>query len=169
MTDFIDALEEQLMTAHRDRKRRRFAMPSWRRGAVLVAAAAAVAAAVVTVLALASPDERRPAAKPPAPAPITRPVTVAILNGTTITGLARAAADKLLDAGFREGTVTNDPNAQNRAISEVYYEPGAREAARAAAARLGIAREHVVPMTQNARVVADRATVAVLIGADKAQ
>lgn len=176
MTDFIDALEEQLMTAHRDRKRRRFAMPSWRRGAALVGAAGAAAAAVVVVLALSSTDEPQPAAKPAAPPPgrrivvsptTGRQITVAVLNGTTVTGLARVAADRLLAAGYREGRITNDPNDQSRVVSEVAYEDGARAAAQDVARRLGIA--HVVPMTANGRVLADRAPVAVFIGADKAQ
>jgi hypothetical protein len=34
--------------------------------------------------------------------------SVAVLNGTTVTGLARAAADTPVANGFREGAVTND-------------------------------------------------------------
>jgi hypothetical protein len=172
MTDFITVLEEQLVTAHRERRPRRFAVP-WRGGVALVAAAGAVAAVVAVVLALATPDARKAASpRPPSTATLPAPrydAIVAVLNGTRIAGLARAAADRLEQLGFHEGLVTNDPSNQQRQRSAIYYEPGYRDQAQAVAACLELGLDRVHPMTRQARVVADRADIAVLIGADKAK
>jgi hypothetical protein len=175
MTDFIALLEEQLVTAHRGRRSRRFVVP-WRAGAVLVAAATTVAVVVAVVVALASPDKQRattpPAQEPPAqttPVHPVRPTTVAVVNGTTVSGLARAAMNALLAGGFREGVVTNDAANQQRARTSIYYEPGFREQAQTAAGCLRVGLDRVLPMTADARVAADRADIAVFVGADKAK
>jgi len=174
MTDFINALEEQLVTAHRERPPRRFAV-SWRSGAVLVAAAVTAAAVVAVVLALASPDTRK-AASPNPHGKVTLPAaeprydaTVAVLNGTTVTGLARLAAEQLVALGFREGVVTNDTTNPHRQRTTIYYEPGYREQAQAAAACIEVGLDRVQPMNANARVAGDRAEIVVFIGADKAK
>jgi LytR cell envelope-related transcriptional attenuator len=174
MNDFIAVLEEQLLTAHRERRPRRRPIP-WRGGAVVLAAAATVAAVVAVVIALASPDDHRTASPGPhhavttTPPPVRRAVTVAVLNGTTVTGLARAAADTLVANGFREGVVTNDTTDQQRRRTTIYYEPGFKEQAQTAAGCLRAGLDRVLPMTAGARVAADRADVAVFIGADEAK
>lgn len=174
MTDFIAALEEQLVTAHREPPRRRFAVP-WRGGAVLVAAAVAAAAVVAVVLALATPDARKAASPTPhgaATLPAAEPrydATVAVLNGTTVTGLARAESEKLAGLGFREGVVTNDTTNQQRPLTEIYYEPGYKEQAQDVAACLEVGVNRVRPMDANARVAGDRAEIVVFVGADKAK
>jgi hypothetical protein len=56
--------------------------------------------------------------------------SVAVLNGTTVTGLARAAADTPVANGFREGAVTNDTTNQHRRRTTIYYEHGYEERAR---------------------------------------
>jgi LytR cell envelope-related transcriptional attenuator len=95
---------------------------------------------------------------------------LAILNGTTVTGLARSAADKLTAKGYNEpNVVTNDPTNQTRAVTQIYFEPTARAAALDVAKILGVKALNVKPMDANARALADRATVEVFIGADKAQ
>jgi LytR cell envelope-related transcriptional attenuator len=174
MTDFINALEEQLVAAVRERRPRRFAVP-WRSGAVLVAAAVTAAAAVAVVLALATPDARK-AASPKPHGTVTLPsaeprydATVAVLNGTTVTGLARAAMEKLASLGFREGVVTNDTTNQQRQRTTIYYEPGYREQAQAVAACLEVDLNRARPMNANARVAGDRAEIVVFVGADKAK
>jgi LytR cell envelope-related transcriptional attenuator len=174
MTDFINALEEQLVTAHRERPPRRFAVP-WRGGAVLVAAAVTTAAVVAVVLALATPDARR-AASPKPHGTVTLPAaksrydaTVAVLNGTTVTGLARRESEKLASRGFRESVVTNDTTNQNRQRTMIYYEPGYREQAQAVAACIEVGVSRVHPMNANARVAGDRAEIVVFVGADKAK
>jgi hypothetical protein len=95
--------------------------------------------------------------------------TVSVLNGTTFTGLARSAADKLTGKGYREGVVTNDPSNQERPVTQVFYEPNAKAAGLDVAKILGVKAVNVKPMDANARVAADRAQVAIFVGADKAQ
>jgi hypothetical protein len=174
MNDFVDTLEAQLLAAHGRRPR---AVPPWRAGIVLVAAVAAAAIVVALVAGLSSPHSQ-PAARPPAThhAPVTtiksRPsdVALAVLNGTTITGLARHAADELTANGYLEpNVVTNDTTNQSRQTTEVYYESGKRSAALGVAGCLNIGFDHVHPMNANARALADRAQVAVFLGADRAR
>jgi len=136
---------------------------------------AAAAVAVVVVLALSSP-QRHGAASPPAQRPQTTPVTpqapvsIAVLNGTTVTGLARAAADELTSFGYDEpNVVTNDTTNQSRARTMVFYEPGHKADAQGVASCLHIRFERVAPMEATERVLSDRAQVAVFIGADRAK
>jgi LytR cell envelope-related transcriptional attenuator len=60
---------------------------------------------------------------------------VAVLNASTIPGVARAAAERLVRAGYTPGTVTNEP--PSRQLSLVLYAPGARPAAVAIAGESG--------------------------------
>ena len=174
MTDFVDVLEQQLVAAHG--RRERF-VPPWRTGMVLVAAAGAAAIIVALVIGLASPNAQqaqRPAGQtaPPQTTPVQPPplTTIAVLNGTTVTGLARSAADRLAAYGYEEpNVVTNDATNQTRAVSEVFYEPGHRTEALDVAGCLEIRLDHVHAMNANARTLADRADVAVFLGADKAR
>jgi hypothetical protein len=106
-----------------------------------------------------------------APAKVDRKaVPLAVLNGTTVTGLARGAADKLTAKGYNEpNVVTNDTTNQARPTTQIFYEAKARAAALDVAKVLGVATSQVKPMDANARALADRAEVAVFVGADKAQ
>jgi hypothetical protein len=93
-----------------------------------------------------------------------------VLNGTTVTGLARGAADKLTAKGYNEPVVvTNDSTNQARRTTQIFFEPQARAAALDVAKLLGVTTRNVKPMDANARALADRGQVAVFIGADKAQ
>jgi hypothetical protein len=174
MTDFIDVLEQQLVSAHRGRGRRIAAIP-WRTTIVFAGAVAAAAAVVVAVLALSSPQAQRapsPATQPPPTPPVTpqAPVRVAVLNGTTVTGLARAAADELTSRGYDEpNVVTDDTTNQSRALTMVFYERGHRADALGVASCLHIRSDRVVPMEATQRALSDRAQVAVFIGADRAK
>ena len=97
-------------------------------------------------------------------------VPLAVLNGTTVTGLARGAADKLTAKGYNEpNVVTNDTTNQQRPTTQVFYEAKARAAALDVAKILGVPTAQIKPMDANARALADRAQVAVFVGADKAQ
>jgi hypothetical protein len=196
MTDFIDVLEQQLVAAHRGRGRRPFALP-WRTTIVFAGAVAAAAVAVVLVVALSSPGPHRAAsppahraqtkpadraASPPAHRAQTKPadrvarppvslergrVPLAVLNGTTVTGLARGAADKLTSRGYNEpNLVTNDTTYQARATTEIYFGAGARAAAVDVAGTLGVRSAHIRPMDANARALGHRAKVVVFIGSD---
>jgi hypothetical protein len=106
-----------------------------------------------------------------APAKLDRKaVPLAVLNGTTVTGLARGAADKLTKKGYNEpNVVTNDTTNQARPTTQIYYEAKVRAAALDVAKILGVPTTQVRPMDANARALADRAQVAVFVGADKAQ
>jgi hypothetical protein len=106
-----------------------------------------------------------------APAKLNRKsVPLAVLNGTTVTGLARGAADKLTAKGYNEpNVVTNDTTNQQRPTTLVYYEAKAHAAALDVAKILGVPTSQIKPMDANARALADRAQVAVFVGGDKAQ
>jgi hypothetical protein len=174
MTDFIDVLEQQLVTAHRRPERRRFVAVPWRTTIVFAGAVAAAAVVVIAVLALSSPSPQPAASSPPTQPPQTTPVTpqprvsLAVLNGTTTTGLARAGADKLMSLGYPEPLlVTNDVSNQSRATTTIYYEGGHREDALGVASCLHIGSERVRPMGAGERALADRAQVAIFVGADR--
>ena len=96
-------------------------------------------------------------------------ITVSVLNGTTVTGLARQASDKVSAKGYRPGVVTNDTTDQQRPVTQIFYEPAGKAAALDVAKILAVKAVNVKPMDANARVAADRAQVAVFVGTDKAQ
>lgn len=91
-------------------------------------------------------------------------VTVSILNGTTVPGLAAQIGDSIQSFGFQLGNVTNSSN-QQRAESVVLYRRGhAREAA-LVGRKLHVAqREAIDPQSQ---ALAGDATVVVVVGGDK--
>jgi LytR cell envelope-related transcriptional attenuator len=95
-------------------------------------------------------------------------VTVAVLNGTTVPGLAASIGDRVEQFGFQLGTVANGPDqSQQRAESVVMYAPGAKPAAAEVGRRLRIPqREPVDPETQG---LAGDATVVVIAGRDRTQ
>jgi hypothetical protein len=158
----------------------------------LVLAAAVAAVAVVYIVVLGG-DDNKPAPRPNTvapPASATRPsstasaanggtaaakvdrgkVTVAVLNGTTFTGLARSASDKLTKAGFKPGTVTNDTTNQSRSATAVFYADNQKNAALEVAKLIGIARDAVQPLDATTRAVAGQdADVVVSVGADQAR
>lgn len=93
-------------------------------------------------------------------------ITVAVLNGTTVTGLAATTADKVEQAGFKRGNTDNALTQGQQAESVVEYSKGNLGAARLVGRKLGIGQfEPIDPDTQSR---AGDATVAVIIGADLA-
>ena len=109
-----------------------------------------------------APGHERPAPAPVDPAS----VKVAVLNGTTVEGLAAQIGDKVAEAGFQKGNVDNATE-QQKAESVVLYADGARRQARAVANRLEITQiERIDPAS---RALAGDATVVVVVGADKTQ
>ncbi|HZG48066.1 MAG TPA: LytR C-terminal domain-containing protein, partial [Thermoleophilaceae bacterium] len=94
-------------------------------------------------------------------------VTVAVLNGTTVPGLAASIADKVKSLGFQIGTVANGPDQESqRAESVVLYSRGKKPEAKAVSRRLGISqREPVDPESQG---LAGDAGVVVIAGGDRA-
>ncbi len=94
---------------------------------------------------------------------------IAVFNGTTGSGLARAAADKLQAAGFTKvGPVTTAPD-QTVQTSTVYYDTGAKAAGDEVAKTLGLSSSAVKAIDENFRVLGQGAIVVVVLGADQAQ
>ena len=92
-------------------------------------------------------------------------VTVAVLNGTTVPGLAGALSDQIAAGGFKKGTIDVFSD-QQLADSVVQYAPGHQAEAKAVSRRVGISRRE--PVTADSRALAGDATVIVIAGADKA-
>ncbi|HEY2600122.1 MAG TPA: LytR C-terminal domain-containing protein [Thermoleophilaceae bacterium] len=101
-----------------------------------------------------------------APAVNPSSVTVAVLNGTTVQGLAATVANKLDQDGFTPGNTNNALTQGQQAESVVEYSDNNEKAARLVGDKLGITQiEKIDPQTQT---LAGDATVTVIIGADKA-
>jgi hypothetical protein len=92
-------------------------------------------------------------------------VTVAVLNGTTVDGLAARLRDEIAAAGFRAGAIAVFPD-QQLVASVVEYAPGHQPEARAVGRVAGIGR--VRPVSAASRVLAGDATVVIVAGADRA-
>jgi hypothetical protein len=92
-------------------------------------------------------------------------VTVAVLNGTTVPGLAAMLRDQIAGAGFKKGTI-NVFSDQQLVASIVQYAPGHEAEAKAVGRIVGISQ--LEPVTANSRTLAGDATVIVIAGADKA-
>jgi hypothetical protein len=102
------------------------------------------------------------------PAVVPGKVTVAVLNGTTVPGLAKQVGDRVESHGFRLGTVANTADQeQQRAESVVLYAPGHKREAQAVNKRLGIGQRE--PIDATSQELAGDATVVVIAGADLAQ
>jgi hypothetical protein len=93
-------------------------------------------------------------------------VTVAVLNGTTVPGLAATVGDKIGGEGFQLGTVTNSFD-QERAESVVLYAPAAEREAAAVGRLLDISQREAIDAESQA--LAGDATVVVVAGADQNQ
>jgi hypothetical protein len=95
-------------------------------------------------------------------------VTVAVLNGTTVPGLAGQVSDRVAAQGFKVGTVANTADQeQQRAESVVLFAPGHRNEARAVSRRLSINQRQ--PIDPGSQSLAGDATVVVIAGADLSQ
>jgi hypothetical protein len=93
-----------------------------------------------------------------------RNVTVAVLNGTMVPGLAAALSDEIAAAGFKKGTI-DDYSDKQLAESVVQYAPGRQAEAKAVSRSFGIHERE--PVTAASRALAGDATVIVIAGADK--
>ena len=96
-------------------------------------------------------------------------VSVAVLNGTTVTGLARGAANKIEAAGYKIAKV-GDNSVQTIQTSSIQFTDGSRRAAEDVAKIAGIPTSALTPMDAGTRVVAgEEAVVVVIVGADQSQ
>jgi hypothetical protein len=91
-------------------------------------------------------------------------VTVAVLNGTTVPGLAATLSDEVGAAGFQVGTITNFSD-QQLAESVVQYTSGHEREAAAVGRRLRISQRE--PANPSSQELAGDATVIVIAGADQ--
>jgi hypothetical protein len=96
-------------------------------------------------------------------------VTVTVLNGSGVPGLARRVSLKLTNSGYRKANVTvgNAPNTQNP-TTIVAYAPGQQAAALAVASKIGADPAAVAPLDQTAPG-SPSTEVAVTVGADLRQ
>ena len=91
-------------------------------------------------------------------------VTVSVLNGTTVPGLAAQIGDEVESAGFQRGNVANALD-QQRTTSVVLYAEGADREAKIVARRLGI--NTVEPVDPDSQALGGTASVVVIVGADQ--
>ena len=93
-------------------------------------------------------------------------VTVSVLNGTTVPGLAAQIGDEVESAGFQRGNVANALD-QQRTSSAVLYVEGADREAKLVARKLGIGT--VEPIDPDSQALGGNASVVVIVGADQTQ
>jgi LytR cell envelope-related transcriptional attenuator len=91
-------------------------------------------------------------------------VEVAVLNGTSVPGLAGKVGDDVQVNGFTLGTISNSRSSFDQTV--VMYEPHQRRAARRVAHDLGV--KPVQPIDRQTERLAKGADVVVLAGADRA-
>jgi hypothetical protein len=91
--------------------------------------------------------------------------TVAVLNGTTFSGLAGRISDQVSESGYQKGAVT-DNTVQNLQTSVVLYDTGAAAQARRLARRFKIAT--VRRLDTATRAITGSADVVIIAGADQA-
>lgn len=92
---------------------------------------------------------------------------VSVLNGTTIVGLAADLANRLADAGFRRGDVTNAPD-QFRSATIIEYRRGQRAAALEVADLIpGAGADAVRLMEAGTSVREPDADIVVTVGSDQ--
>jgi hypothetical protein len=92
-------------------------------------------------------------------------VTVAVLNGTTVPGLAGKVGDDVQVNGFKLGTLSNSRTRFDQTV--VMYEPHQRRAAKRVAHDLGV--KPVQPIDRQTQQVAGHPDVVVIAGADRAE
>jgi hypothetical protein len=103
----------------------------------------------------------------PAPAPAPGSYTVAVLNGTTVPGLARGVANRLQNTKFKIGNVTNAAT-QDRSATLVEFAAGHRAEADAVAKAIEVGKDSIQPLSAGSKTIAgDQATVVVTVGSDQ--
>jgi hypothetical protein len=200
-TNFFDDLERRLVAATNDRPRRLRHARTRRLATlctVLVAMLAVGGGIAAALSNTSNNDGGAPAARQHTPAPAPAPtraapsassrcgrtflrgkidtfdpsaIEVAVLNGTTVPGLARGVANRLQNTRYKIGTVTNAAT-QDHATTQVYYGRAAcKTAATLVAQAIDLMRiNHVGKMTEGVAVIAGgRADVAVVVGSDQNQ
>ena len=93
-------------------------------------------------------------------------VTVAVLNGTSVNGLAGKVSADIAASGYRTGTVSS--TAPGFAKTVVFYDDGQKRAAQKVARDLGIDKDTVEPLDRDTGRLAGGANVVVVAGEDRA-
>lgn len=182
MTDFFDDLERQLVDAAPQRRARLRRARAWRAAAVASVLVAVLAGGAGIAAAIGgggqddhgAPAGRGPATTAAAPAPAPHAATprpgayeVAVLNATTVPGLARGVANRLQNDRYKIGNVTNAA-AQHRAATIVEYAPGHRVEAEQVALAIDVSPAALQPLSTASRTIAgDGAAVVVTVGSDQ--
>lgn len=91
-------------------------------------------------------------------------IEVAVLNGTSVPGLAATYGDKVEKKGFELGAVTNSESSFEKSV--VMFKHGRKPEAKEVAKDLAIAK--VEPMSNEVAQVSGEANVSVIVGEDNA-
>ncbi|WP_445147901.1 LytR C-terminal domain-containing protein [Baekduia sp. Peel2402] len=103
----------------------------------------------------------------PSSAPKPGTYTVAVLNGTTVPGLARGVANRLQNTKYKIGNVTNAAT-QDRSATLVEFAQGHRAEADQVAKAIDVGSDSIQPLTAGSKTIAgDAATVVVTVGSDQ--
>ncbi len=103
--------------------------------------------------------------------PAAASVTVHVLNGSGVPGLARKISQKLTGSGYAKANVTfgTAPGAQNATTTTVAYAVGEQAAAQAVAAKIGTDPAAVTPLDSAAAAASPGSQVVVTVGSDLKQ
>jgi hypothetical protein len=184
MTDFFADLERQLIDATPRRAQRLRRARRQRLATLSVILLALVAGGAGLATEISGNDAGTSAGNGPAtPTPAvttaqTVPATsgaaprrgsyiVAVLNATTVPGLARGVANRLQNTKFKIGNVTNAAT-QDRSATLVEFAPRHRAEADAVAKAIDVGRDAIRPLSAGSKTIAgDQAAVVVLVGSDQ--
>jgi hypothetical protein len=92
-------------------------------------------------------------------------IEVAVLNGTSVAGLAATFGEKIENKGFEPGRVTNSSETFEKSV--VMFKPGHEPEAKLVAKRISIPK--VEPISGEIAKAAQKADVAVVVGEDNAE
>jgi hypothetical protein len=92
-------------------------------------------------------------------------IEVAVLNGTSVPGLAATYGEMVERKGFEQGRVTNSRSTFEDSV--VMFKAGHKPEAKTVAKRLAIPK--VIPMNSEVEAITESANVAVVVGEDNAE
>ena len=92
-------------------------------------------------------------------------IEVAVLNGTSVPGLAATYGEKVERKGFEQGPVTNSRSTFEDSV--VMFKSGHKPEAKLVAKRLSVPK--VIPMSAEVEGITETANVAVVVGEDNAE
>ena len=93
-------------------------------------------------------------------------VTIAVLNGTSVNGLAGKVSSEVEASGYRPGRISSTEPGFAKTV--VLYSEGQRRAAEKVARDLGVDKDTVEPLDRESRRLAGDADVVVIAGEDRA-